>query len=72
MLPTAGVDVDLTGQTFGLAVSYHVWVFRPQLTTPMLKGEFLMLLGQRYEFIIVGNKPRNARFVAVIRPTLAP
>lgn len=47
--------------------------YKPSKASPFVGPEqYLTYEGRRHEIILVGSKPSNARFVAVVRPTIAP
>jgi hypothetical protein len=65
---------DSWRDTFGTSTLAMLFAaYRPAKGSPFLgPGEVLTYSGRRSEIILVGTRPSNARFVTIMRPTIAP
>jgi hypothetical protein len=73
-LPQTWDKGDQWRQNYGTSsVSVFVGASQMGAATPFAgPDQYIAYQGRRHELILVGSKPRNARFVGVVRSTIAP
>jgi hypothetical protein len=73
-LPQTWDKGDEWRQNYGTSsLAFVVGASQMGVATPFVgPNQFIAYQGRRHELVLVGSKPRNARFVAVVRSTIAP